>query len=159
MRALLHKITSFLILLMLFFSTAGVSLYLHRCTSAGEKDFAVFPELFGTHSGCCSFDLNQTSPCCSNHGPVHESLRREGCCTVSLFYGRLSTNYLPQEVSRQAIPPVEQETLPGENFHKETHREPLSINIPTFFRPPPETCRHLLHLIGQLRISPDPLPA
>jgi hypothetical protein len=156
---LLQKITFVFTMLLFFLSTAGVSLYVHRCSSAGGQDFTAYPELFGVQPGCCTFDLNSPSPCCHNEGPVHKSLRGEGCCTVSLYYGRLSTDFLPQEGPCHTILPMEHDVLPGEPFQRVPQEEILSCNRFTLFRPPPASCGHRLQLLGQLRISPDPLPA
>jgi hypothetical protein len=139
----------FVVLLIFFTWTTGVSFYIHECNSSHKKEIIVYPEILNKSASCC---------CVAGVGaniPTFEpfsSYNEPECCKNTHIYLKASFTGFP--TFYQFSPEVLQKIVPSDFL---SVRQNEKLNGVAFIasrvdHPPPRSGKILIHFIQQVKI-------
>lgn len=156
----LHRIGTFMILLVFLLGTTGLSVFHHICRMEHEDRVSVFPGFYtDPGSSCCSDETDGTCCACTAnaaHNCSRESFSTDPCCKNVASFFRLEI--LTLRVEKLSLPALEAGPVPEriaarQCLETELRIEPAAILT---FHPPPLSGRNLVNYLHQIKIPARP---
>lgn len=114
--------TSVLLVVVVFISTAGFNIFSHLCTSSGYQDISV----------------NKIESCCvSDDHAANNAIQKESCCTTDQKFVKLDMQSLQPKT--EFISGIQWDIVSIEYFNVITSLISFQLPITQYNRPPPDT--------------------